>query len=193
MAREVVATALDNLEVCVDSLKKVTVKHGQVLARGELVMLLPEAAAAVAGTNTGNGTVGIVTAGKFAEVGTYTLTATAATKFAVVTPSGDLLKELTTGAAYATDHIGLTITAGVVAFVAGDSFTVAVTKSKIAAHTEGFAPYSVMQAAADATNADVEGTVYREAELKGSEVILGANVTLAQVKDALDALDIHLV
>jgi hypothetical protein len=77
--------------------------------------------------NTGNGAAGPVALDKDAEIGTYVLTATSATKFEVATPSGDALKTLTVGQAYASSHISLTIAAGGTAFAAGDSFAIAVT------------------------------------------------------------------
>lgn len=86
---------------------------------------------AVAGANTGDGTLdgATVVAGKDVEIGGYVLTAKTATKFAVVTPSGDALKDAAVGTAYNSSHIGgFTIAAGGTAFVEGDSFTVTVSQ-----------------------------------------------------------------
>jgi hypothetical protein len=83
------------------------------------------ASAVAGGSNIGNGTVGTVTAQTGEQVGTYTVTFTGATAFNVYDPKGVLVGSGTTGAAFA-NQIGFTITAGGTAFVAGDSFTIAV-------------------------------------------------------------------
>lgn len=186
----------DNLDVCVESLKNVTVASGQNLPRGRVVMLTGQyaSAAGVAGTNTGNGTMGTTSAKDNATIGTFTVIFTAATTFYVVNPNGVRLKDGVTGVAY-DDQIGFIITAGATPFIAGDSFTVAVTLSgtpKVTSFVTGGKPYSVMYDAVDATGGAVIGKAYREAELKASECSFGTG-TLAEVRDALDALDIHLM
>jgi hypothetical protein len=87
----------------------------------------PGSASAQSG-NTGNGTVGTVTAGVGVQAGTYRLQAIAATHFEVFDPSGRLIGEANTGTAFV-GQIGFTITAGGTAFVSGDAFTVAVTET----------------------------------------------------------------
>jgi hypothetical protein len=101
---------------------------------------LPSASAAsVAGANTGNGTMSAptVTAGA-ALAGAYTVKFTAATVFSVFDPNGRELLGGTTGVAYSDGGIGFTITAGGVAFVAGDSFTVTVTNQTIALDAKSY-------------------------------------------------------
>lgn len=186
----------DNLDVCVESLKFVTVASGQNLPRGRVVMLTGQfaAAAGVAGTNTGNGTMGTTSALDNASIGTFTVKFTSPTVFYVINPNGVRLKDGATGTAYS-DQVGFTITAGGTAFVAGDTFTIAVTLSgtpKVTSFTTGGVPYSVMYDAVDATGGAKIGKAYREAELKASECSFGTG-TLAEVRDALDALDIHLM
>ena len=83
------------------------------------------AAAVANGGNTGNGTCGTVTSQTGEQVGTYTISFTAATAFNVLDPKGVLVGTGVTGTAFA-NQIGFTITAGGTAFAAGDSFTVAV-------------------------------------------------------------------
>jgi hypothetical protein len=83
------------------------------------------ASAVAGGSNTGNGTCGAVTAQTGEQVGTYTISFTAATAFNVLDPKGVLVGAGAAGTAFAS-QIGFTITAGGTAFVAGDSFTVAV-------------------------------------------------------------------
>lgn len=187
----------DNLEVCPELLKNVTVKAGTSLERGDLVKLtgIFAIAAAVAGTNTGNGTVGTISVLDKAMIGSYKIVMLTATTFAVYTPLGERLADGANTVAYAGGQIVFTVTAGVTAFVAGDSFTMAVTKATtpvVEKFTTGSAPYSVMFDTIDATGGAKVGRAYREAELKASEVDFGTG-TLAEVVDALDALDIHLV
>jgi hypothetical protein len=83
-------------------------------------------ASIVAGTNTGNGTLGSFAPGGEIADGTYVIKLTAATTFAVAAPNGDALPAGTVGTAYADAQIGFTVTAGGTAFVAGDSFTITV-------------------------------------------------------------------
>lgn len=187
----------DNLEVCPEGLKNVTVKAGTTLARGDLVKLTGKfaIAAAVAGTNKGNGTVGTISVLDTAMVGSYKFVMLTATTFAVYTPLGERLADGANTVAYAGGQIVFTVTAGATAFVAGDSFTMAVTKAAspvVELFTTGSAPYSVMFDTIDATGGAKVGRAYREAELLASSVNFGTG-TLAEVVDALDALDIHLV
>jgi hypothetical protein len=100
-----------------------------VLYNAGLVIAVSATGAATAARgagDTGNGTASAVTVEPNAVFGSYTLTATSATEFAVADPAGASLGTLTVGTAFA-NQIGLTITAGGTAFVAGDSFTVSVT------------------------------------------------------------------
>lgn len=186
----------DNLEVCPELLKNVTVKNGTSLARGALVKLtgLFTAAAGVAGTNTGNATMGTTSAQDTAAIGTFTVLFTAATVFHVINPAGVRLKDGATGVAYL-DQVGFKITAGATPMVAGDSFTIAVTQATtpvVELFTTGSDPYSVMFDTIDASLGAKTGRAYREAELLASEVNFGTG-TLAEVKDALDKRGIHLV
>ena len=196
MALTTVLEPIDNLDICVESLKQVTVASGQNLPRGRVVQLTGNftAGAGVAGTNTGNATMGTPTAQDSARIGTFTVIFTAATTFYVINPSGVRLKDGATGVAYL-DQVGFTITVGATPMVAGDSFTIPVTLSgtaKVTSFTTGSEPYTVMYDAVDATGGAVVGRAYREAELKASEVSFGTG-TLAEVKDALDFKDIHLM
>jgi len=77
-----------------------------------------------AGTNTGNGTIGAISAGAALKNGSYTVKFTAATAFNVFDPNGSAMAAGVTGTAYTDAQIGFTITAGGTAFVAGDSFTI---------------------------------------------------------------------
>lgn len=98
-------------------------------AIGDFEAISDVAATGTAGTNTGNGTIGTISATQSAVSGEYKVTFTAATVFNVVAPNGDLLKSGATGTAYTADGVTFTITAGSTAFAAGDTFTVTVVKN----------------------------------------------------------------
>ncbi len=91
-------------------------------------------AAARPSGNTGNGTIGSLSAGVGAQIGTYQVRFTAATTFNVYDTTGAQLSTGSTGTAFL-DEIGFTITAGATAFVAGDAFMVTVAKG-------GWTPYT---------------------------------------------------
>lgn len=88
--------------------------------------------ASVAGSNTGNGSIGTMSATAAAKAGAYKVTATAATTFTVSDPDGIALKDGATGAAYTAGGLTFTNTAGGTPYVAGDSFTVTVSQNLIA-------------------------------------------------------------
>lgn len=83
-----------------------------------------------AGGNTGNGTCTGVSAASLSIAGTYTLTCIEITaggilRFAVTDPNGDALEEyVTSGTAYATNHIEFTLTEGGNAWAVNDVFTI---------------------------------------------------------------------
>jgi len=196
MALTTVLEPQDNLDVEVELLKSVTVTSGQNLARGKLVKLVGvfTSAAAVAGTNTGNATVGATTAADNASIGSFSVVMLTATTFSVFAPDGTRLKDGATGVAYV-GQVGFTMTVGATPMVAGDSFTIAVTKNAaptVSSFTTGSTPYTVMYDAVNATGGAVVGLAYREAWIKASEVDFGTG-TDAEVRDALDALGIHLL
>lgn len=87
------------------------------------------ASAAYAG-NTGNGTLGTLSALAAAQPGAYNVVFASATKFEVYDPSGKFVAVGTTGVAFS-NQVQFTITAGGTAFVAGDGFTVTVTANTV--------------------------------------------------------------
>jgi len=199
MSMTTVTETTDNLDVKVESLKQVTVTSGQTLARGEVVYkvgLFSIGAAVV--TGTGNGTVGTPTVTDNASIGTYTaICVTAQTNagiFAVYDPKGARLADATVAVAYS-GQIGFTIADGSTDFIVGDTITFPVTRNAaptVSSFLTGKEPYTVMYDAVDASGGAVVGRAYREADLKASEVDFGTG-TLAEVKDALDFKDIHLM
>lgn len=87
----------------------------------------PTVASAAGAGNTGNGTVGSLTANGYAPLrGAYTVEFNDATHYVVNDPNGSEVGHGTTGVAYASGGLGFTITAGGAAFVAGDSFVITV-------------------------------------------------------------------
>jgi hypothetical protein len=98
-----------------------TLKRGTVLGQQTTAAI-----EVIAGTNTGNGTVGSTSLGASPDFGAYTLKATSATVFAVTDPEGNALGNATVGTAFTSSEVNFTITAGGTAFVANDSFTLTV-------------------------------------------------------------------
>lgn len=83
-------------------------------------------AVVTAGANTGTGTLGGLTFGPGAVIGKYLVAASSATSFTVTDPRGESLPPATVATAYSDAELSFTIAAGGTAFVAGDSFTVAI-------------------------------------------------------------------
>ncbi|MBC7074669.1 MAG: hypothetical protein H5T98_01075 [Syntrophomonadaceae bacterium] len=84
------------------------------------------------GTNTGNGTIGSLSATAATPAGNWRVVFTGATTFGVFDPSGFERANGTTGTAYtSSDGVSFTITAGATAFAAGDSFTIAVSQNTV--------------------------------------------------------------
>jgi hypothetical protein len=98
-----------------------TYKRGAVLGQQTVYPII----GAVGPANTGNGVLSALSTTKTSQIGVYTLTATDATDFALVDPQSNALGHVTVGTPFA-GEIGLTLTAGATAFVAGDSFTLSV-------------------------------------------------------------------
>lgn len=77
--------------------------------------------------NTGNGTVGSTSVSGYAAIqGNYTVEFDDATHFVLSDPTGKVVGHGVTGTAFKSGGLAFTITAGGTAFVAGDSFQIAV-------------------------------------------------------------------
>lgn len=147
------------------------------------------AAAAVLGTNTGNGTFGAITVAAGAQAGAYVVEFDDATHYIVSAPGGQEVGHGTTGAAFSGGGLGFTITAGGTAFVPGDSFavTVAAGAGKFAplnlSATDGTAiAAGVAFAYKDVTSADKQSVVMRRnCELNASELIWPAGASTPQI------------
>lgn len=104
----------------------VEIPLGLVVARDDSLTI---ASAANVG-NTGNGTISVAAALQpGAQPGVYGVVFLTATTFAVFDPAGNRLADGANTVAYNNGQIGFTITAGGVAFIAGDGFAITVTKA----------------------------------------------------------------
>ena len=111
----------------------VTVLSGQNLAMGAVIGKITlgtcPTTGTAAGTNTGQGTCGSVTAGAKAKLGIYTIKCihlvTAGGLFSVEDPDGFALPNAYVGA-YVNDQINFTLADGSPDFAAGDTFTITI-------------------------------------------------------------------
>lgn len=123
--------------------KAVTLLAGAgALVRGQVLGAINLAiAAAVAGTNQGNGTCASHALRAGAKVGTYTVTCitkTTAAVFSVIDPEGFRCKDALAGTPY-TGPIGFSITQGNTVFEVGDSFTLVVSVPATIKHSKALA------------------------------------------------------
>jgi hypothetical protein len=150
-----------------------------------------------AGTNTGNGTLGSLTAaGYAAKVGVYAVEFDDATHFIVSDPTGAEVGHGTTGVAFKAGGLGFTITAGGTAFVPGDSFAVTVAagsgkyKPFDPANVDGSQiPSGILYATKDVTSADKPcAVVVRQCEVNASELVWPTGMSAASISAALAQL-----
>ena len=147
--------------------------------------------------NHGNGTIGAITplaaagATPGAEIGTYVLTMTSATAFALLAPDGRELATGTAGQAYS-DQIGFTLTAGGTAFQAGDSFSITVIPGTgMATPYVGTAPAAGIiynRAFVPALGTKTLTSIVRNAEVNYSELQWAVGVTPTQQAAAVAQL-----
>lgn len=166
---------------------------GQNCVAGEVLgRIMTAAGAKISGT--GDGTIGSVTIGPAAQAGVYVLTGIAesanAGTFSVVAPDGSALPNLTVAAAYASQHISLTVADGPADWDIGDVIHVTVTGGNYealdpAATTGEQTACAILYDGVDASSADAACVVVaREAEVNGGELtwpsgISDANKALA--------------
>lgn len=176
---------------------EVTVLSGQVLAAGAVIgkVTVGAVTAAAAAGNTGDGTIGSLSAGTGAKPGVYKATciepATDAGKFLVEDPDGIAVGVATVAVAFA-GAVNFTIADGAANFISGDAFNITVAagsgKVKISAATatDGSAvACGVMYAAVDATGADKKGVIIaREALIVPLALTFDASVDDATKKAA---------
>lgn len=167
-----------------------TLKRGTVLGQQTAQ---PITAAATVG-NTGNGTIGTLSVGAAPLTGAYNLVATDATHFNVTNPEGTLLGAATAGVAFTGAQINFTITAGGVAFVAGDSFTVTV-QDAVGTYIESVKtavdgsqnPVAILADDADASAGPVDTGAYVAGEFNVNALTYDASWTAATLTSALRA------
>jgi hypothetical protein len=166
------------------------------LAPGLIIadVALTYTAAPATGTNTGNGTIGSITAQPPALAGAYSVVFTDATDFTVTNPYGVVVGAGQPGVAFGGAGLEFTITAGTTPFVANDSFTVTVAWTG-----GGWAPltsatgtplaYAILRDFTDATvRPATSAAVVRGAEVNRSELVWDASVNVHQQDTALAAL-----
>jgi Bacteriophage lambda head decoration protein D len=168
---------------------------------------------ATPGTNTGNGTVGSVSAGSTAQTDItigeqtfgYLLTATSATTFTVQSPEeqtpagGAAMPNATVGTAYNSGGIAFTIAAGGTAFAAGDTFVLNVSDSignfitSVKTATDGSqVPSAILADFADATNGPVTTGAYIAGEFNVNAINFDSSWTPELLQTSLRAFAIYL-
>lgn len=186
------------------SRETVTVLSGQNLQPGHVLgkVAVGTATGAAVSGNTGNGTIGTVSAGATAKAGVYTATciepAANGGTFTVEDPDGVNVGTALVGAAF-TGPVGFTIADGATDFVAGDRFTITVAagsgkyKEYNPANTDGSqTAVAILYAAVDATAADTEGVVIaRHAEVNAAELIWFSGADSNQKSAGLAQLKNH--
>ena len=151
----------------------------------------------VAGSNTGNGTLGTLTAqGYAAKPGNYALEMESATTFVVYDPAGVTVGRGATGVAYKSGGLAFTLTAGGTPFAASDTFilTVAAGSGKFKPWSPGNADGSgivagILYATKDVTLADKAATnVARLVEVNASELVWPAGASAAIIAAGIAGL-----
>ena len=186
--------------------KEITLISGQDLDKGTLIGKITKVVGgAVAGTNTGNGVFSAVTGGHKTKIGTYTLTCVEASadagRFKVIDPDGYRIDDATVAVAYSNDHLGFTIADGSTDFIAGDSFTIAVTAGSgkytlaLAASVDGSELWENMCILADdidASSGDIVCTGWFSGQFNENKVTFGTGITYASSVDELCKYNIFL-
>jgi len=145
--------------------------------------------------NTGDGTIGTVSAGTGAQVGTYTLTCTEdqanAGEFTVEDPQGNTVGVATVAVAF-TGEVNFTIADGATDFVVGDIFRITVTggvekyeECLLTAQDGSEDPVAVLAQATDATSGDTACEVYTMGEFNAGDLSIHASWTMEDVRERL--------
>ncbi|MDP9176694.1 MAG: head decoration protein [Gemmatimonadota bacterium] len=188
--------------------KKVTLLSGENRTRGAVLGKISEgaqsvASAAVAG-NTGDGTIGTVSADANVAAGVYRATciepAANGGTFEVTRPDGVVDGIARVGVAY-NGSVNFTIADGAADFIAGDSFTVTVSyaagekyKLSASAAVDGSeTPDVILVQDCDASAGDAEALVYTRGDFNSNALTLGAGHTVASIREGLRGKGINLV
>jgi hypothetical protein len=182
----------------------VTIASGENLTEGAVLGKVTVGAVTgdpVAG-NTGNGTIGTLSAGANAKPGVYIATciepAANAGKFSVEDPDGVNVGTATVAVAFA-GPVNFTIADGATDFIAGDQFAITVAagtgqyKRSVAAATDGSQrPLRILARDCDASGGAKEAPVYMTGEFAKNRLNFGAGHTATTVEAALRAENIYL-
>ena len=182
----------------------VTLAAGENLAAGAVLgqITVGGVSAAAAAGNTGNGTIGTLSAGAGAKPGAYKVVnvepITNLGTFVVEDPDGVIVGRAFVGTPF-TGPVNFTIADGATDFVAGDTFTVTVAagsgqyKLAVAAATDGSAtPKRILAKATDATSGAKKAPVYATGEFAKNKLVFGAGHSATTVEAALRAENIYL-
>ena len=144
---KIVAFVLSEADGFLSRENAVVTQAGAAVKSGALLAQVDAGAGtyAVDAGATGNPTAGTVVIGAAAIPGVYAITFTAATKFDVEDPNGVVIGSGTLGVAFSKAGLGVTLTAGGTAAVAGDRATITV-----AAGSGKYVPYTAGAAAGPA-------------------------------------------
>lgn len=147
--------------------------------------------------NTGNGTLGSLSAGGMPVPGIYVLRATSATNFTVSGPDGSALPNATVATPYISANINFTLTAGGTAFAPGDEFTITVPAAgyvlSVATAADGSEiPCAILVDAADASGGAVGAGAYMMGEFNGNYLNYDPSWSLASLTASLRAFGIFV-
>lgn len=165
-----------------------TLPRGSVLGQISTSSVIPTPGA----TNTGNGTVGALSATSAAKAGPYALVATSPTVFTVTDPEGAAMPNATVGTAYSQNGLSFTIAAGGTSFVAGDTFSLDYTDSignfilSVKTATDGSQnPSAILADYSDASAGPVNAGAYVMAEVNGRALNFDPSWNLQTLTSAL--------
>jgi hypothetical protein len=165
------------------------------LLRGALLGLIFKTIGSPAhGTNTGDGVCNNQALGANAQLGTYELVAVSATDFAVYAPNGSRLADATVGTTYEGEIVfKINASTDGHAFVAGDSFTITVSRPVDSSgnlieryrwvhqsNLDGSAEACCLLADdTDSTSADANGPAYFHGQFDPTAILLQTGETIA--------------
>src|SRR5471032_1691620 len=169
-----------------------TLQRGTVLGQQSAAPMT-----AAAATNVGNGTIGAISKGPAALIGTYSLRATGPATFTVVAPTQDDLPDATVGTPYISAGINFTLTAGATPFAAGDTFTFTNAAANyvlsVATAVDGSQfPTAILADYADASGGPVTAPVYFQGQFSASAITIDASWTALAVTPLLRLVGITL-
>lgn len=184
------------------SREEVTVASGANLVPGTVLGKNTSStvgSAAAATGNTGNGTVGSITAGLDTKEGTYTLRCieadTDAGEFEVRNPDGALIGVSTVAVAFEHPELNFTIADGSTDFAVGDEFTIAVSGTDQYAQLDqdavtGISHFGgILYGHALAASANVDAVIIdSDAEVRGDDLTWPGDITTDEKNAVIDEM-----